>query len=71
MVCVEVVMSEAKTVYRYLAAGGGSDTYAAKIKWCEENLYHGGHYEPKWRTQYPFIVFEDEKEYIWFMLRWS
>ena len=41
------------------------------VNWCKENLYHGGHYEPKWHTQYPFIVFEDEQEYIWFTLRWS
>ena len=61
-------MIETKTTYRYYAAGGN---WEEKLNWCQENLYHGGHYEPKWRTQYPFIVFEDEKEYIWFMLRWS
>ena len=54
-------------VYRDMAAGNWDE----KIAWCVLNLYHGGHYEPKWHTQYPFIVFNDEQEYAWFMLRWS
>lgn len=62
-------MSEAKAVYRHLVAGSGA--WDEKIKWCMENLYHGGHYEPNWRSQYPYIFFEDEQEYTWFMLRWS
>jgi hypothetical protein len=60
-------MIEVKTVYRYLAAG---DQWYEKVQWCEENLYHGGHYEPKWRHSYPWIEFEDEGEYAWFTLRW-
>ena len=60
-------MIETKKTYRDVAAGN----WLPKIKWCNENLHHGGHYEPKWYTSYPFIVFEDEKEYIWFKLRWS
>jgi hypothetical protein len=40
-------------------------------KWCAENLYHGGHYEPKWYSQFPFIVFYNKKEYILFLLRWA
>ena len=47
------------------------DKWQEMITWCCTNLYHGGYYEPKWSTQYPFIVFEDEKEYAWFMLRWG
>lgn len=57
-----------ETVYRHYA---GANYWKEKVDWCKENLYHGGHYEPKWHTQYPFIVFEDESEYAWFMLRWS
>lgn len=41
------------------------------VAWCQETLYHGGHYEPKWHVQYPFIVFEDEQEYSMFLLRWT
>ena len=64
-------MSEEKTFLLYFAAGDGSGAWDEKIKWCQENLYHGGHYEPKWCSQYPYIFFEDEQEYAWFMLRWS
>lgn len=67
MVHIEMDIIEVKKTYRHLAAG----QWKEKVKWCREHLYHGGHYEPKWGTQYPFIVFEDEQEYIWFVLRWG
>ena len=54
-------------VYRFNAGGNWIDT----TDWCRETLYNGGHYEPKWYTSYPFIVFEDEKEYLLCLLRWS
>ena len=60
-------MMETRTTYRDVAAG----EWQEKVTWGYENLYPGGHYEPKWYTNYPFIVFEDEKEYAWFLLRWS
>jgi hypothetical protein len=59
---------EWKVVYRHFAAG---NNWEEKLAWCRENLYHGGHYEPNWSAQYPFIVFEDEKEYAWFSLAWE
>ena len=44
-------------------------------KWCKENLYHGGYYEPYWYSTNMVhnnqFVFEDEKEYMWFKLRWE
>lgn len=43
----------------------------AMTDWCYENLYHGGHYEPNWRHQYPTFYFTDPKEYTLFLLRWS
>mgnify|MGYP003349086663 CR=1 FL=1 len=52
-------MTETKKTYRAVASGN----WLPKVKWCNENLHPGGHYEPKWYTSYPFIVFEDEKEY--------
>jgi hypothetical protein len=58
---------EWKRVYRDLAASQWDE----KVRWCKENLYHGGHYEPNWSTEYPFILFTDEQEYAWFMLRWQ
>jgi hypothetical protein len=58
---------EWKKIYRNMAA----DAWDEKTQWCKENLYHGGHYEPNWHTNYPFIEFTDEKEYHWFLLRWS
>lgn len=60
-------MIEAKKVHRVVASG----QWQEMVDWCYSNLYHGGHYEPKWHTQYPFIVFEDEGEYAWFLLRWQ
>jgi hypothetical protein len=45
--------------------------WAEMIAWCQENLYHGGHYEPNWTAQYPSFYFKDEKEYTLFLLRWS
>ena len=40
-------------------------------KWCIENLYHGGHYEPNWNMVWPSFYFTDEQEYTLFLLRWS
>lgn len=58
---------EIKLIYRDLAAGAWDE----KIAWCRDNLYHGGHYEPKWHMHYPFIEFEDEQEYVAFLLRFG
>ena len=41
------------------------------IAWCRDNLYHGGHYEPDWWTEYPTFYFRNEKEYMFFCLKWS
>ncbi len=30
--------------------------WAEMIAWCQENLYHGGHYEPNWTAQYPVFT---------------
>ena len=49
----------------------GVAPWAEIVQWCIENLYHGGHYEPKWHTGPETIYFSDEKEYAWFLLRWS
>ncbi len=45
--------------------------WARMIKWCEDNLYHGGHYEPNWHAQYPSFYFTDPREYTMFLLVWS
>jgi hypothetical protein len=45
--------------------------WAEMIEWCQNNLYHGGHYEPRWSAQYPSFYFYDEQEYTLFLLRWS
>ena len=47
------------------------DAWDEMIAWCKHNLYHGGHYEPKWYLAYPSFYFTDEKEYMLFLLRWS
>jgi hypothetical protein len=47
------------------------ETIAEMEKWCKENLYHGGYYEPKWCYHNNQFIFEDEQEYIWFKLRWE
>ena len=42
------------------------------IHWCMENLYHGGHYEPKWHYLSEGVFeFEDEQEYLAFLLKWA
>jgi hypothetical protein len=42
------------------------------IDWCMKHLYHGGHYEPKWHYIGEGVFeFEDESEYLAFLLRWS
>jgi hypothetical protein len=44
-------------------------------EWCRENLYHGGYYEPKWHIVYGMssntYCFQDEKEYLHFLLVWQ
>ena len=45
--------------------------WAEMRQWCEDNLYHGGHFEPNWNAIYPSFYFWDEKEYTMFLLRWS
>ena len=47
------------------------EVIAEMEKWCRENLYHGGYYEPDWEYRSNQFVFKDEKEYMWFKLRWS
>ena len=58
---------EIKLVHRYMAAGQWDEM----INWCRENLYPGGHYEPNWHMAYPFIEFDDEQEYVAFLLRFG
>lgn len=49
----------------------GVAPWAEIVRWCMDNLYHGGHYEPNWYTGPETFYFSDEKEYAWFLLRWS
>ena len=41
--------------------------------WCQQKLYHGGHYEPNWYYNYETNTwcFKDEKEFTMFCLRWA
>lgn len=48
----------------------GNTAWDEITQWCMQYLYHGGHYEPNWWADYPFIYFTDEKEYMLFTLRW-
>lgn len=50
---------------------GTRDEWNERVMWCANTLHHGGHYEPNWYIQYPYLVFEDEQEYAWYMLRWG
>lgn len=45
--------------------------WAEMIAWCQENLHHGGYYEPNWSAIFPSFYFTDEKQYIAFLLRWA
>lgn len=42
------------------------------LTWCQQTLYHGGHYEPNWYFNYDTSTwcFKDQKEFQWFVLRW-
>lgn len=44
-------------------------------KWMKKHLYHGGYYEPKWYIVPGLIentyCFQDEKEYLHFLLVWE
>lgn len=42
----------------------GDDIY----RWCEENLYHGGHYYNQNTNTW---CFKDQKEFMMFCLRWG
>ena len=56
----------------YLWQYNGVAPWQEIVVWCMDNLYHGGHYEPNWFTNNrETIYFTDEKEYAWFLLRWS
>jgi hypothetical protein len=51
--------------------GVSDQQWSAMIDWCMDNLYHGGHYEPKWTFVWPSFYFHDEREYTMFLLRWA
>lgn len=36
-----------------------------------ENLYHGVYYEPNWNFVDNAFTFTDEREFMWFKLRWT
>ena len=40
-------------------------------EWCEDTLYHGGHYEPNWWVDGNTFYFRDKREYLLFLLRWA
>ncbi len=49
--------------------GDSNDIY----RWCEEKLYHGGHYEPNWyyNMETNTWCFKDGKEFTMFCLKWA
>jgi len=49
----------------------GNEQSDAMYKWCEEKLYHGGHYEPNWYLCGNTFCFKDEKEFLMFCLKWK
>jgi hypothetical protein len=46
-----------------------------RVEWMREKLYHGGYYEPKWHVVPGYVentyCFQDEKEYLHFLLVWQ
>lgn len=59
-----------KDIWPYQAKVDSKDSYGEIEKWCRENLYHGGYYEPNWYRVSDTFCFKDEKEYLHFMLVW-
>lgn len=39
--------------------------------WCQDTLYHDGHYEPNWWVDGNTFYFRDKREYLLFLLRWA
>jgi hypothetical protein len=40
----------------------------ARLQWCREAL--GVNESRRWKFNYYYFVFYDEREYMWFKLRW-
>jgi hypothetical protein len=59
-----------KHIWPYQAKVDRKDSYGEIEKWCRENLYHGGYFEPNWYRVSNTFCFKDEKEYLHFMLVW-
>jgi hypothetical protein len=57
--------------YTFNVAYYNFETIVKMEKWCMKHLYHGGYYEPNWSYQNNVFTFTDEKEFIWFKLRWQ
>ena len=65
------IMNKSIWPYQYTMPPCDIETYKERKKWMMENLYHGGYYEPKWYINGDTYCFQDEKEMLHFMLRWS
>jgi len=53
--------------YSYYGAARGSAQFYVMTDWCRETF---GPFS-SWYELFPFIIFRDEKEYEWFLLRWA
>ena len=47
------------------------EQFCEMIEWCKKNLHYSDHYEHNWYHQYPSFYFTNEKEYLFFVLKWS
>lgn len=65
------VMNKAVWPYQTTIKVHSENTYADAEKWCKQNLYHGGYYEPNWYRNNDTFCFRDEKEYLHFLLVWQ
>lgn len=42
-----------------------------RLNWCRETLGGTPNVSRKWDFRDHYFLFEDEKEYMWFKLRWT
>ncbi len=65
------VMNKKIWPYQIKLDNGDTEVFANRLRWLKENLYHGGYYEPKWYVNGDTYCFQDEKEYLHFLLVWQ
>jgi hypothetical protein len=65
------VLNKSIWPYQVFIERGDIKEFGKRVQWLKDNLYHGGYYEPKWYVNGDTYCFQDEKEYLHFLLVWQ